>query len=267
MKMMLIGLGKHNGAKIYHRAIMDYNFGQIVRSVGREVLAKCNIVAGVGIIENGYDETAKIEAVPPQQFEEREKELLVLAKKWMPRLPFKTADFLIIDEMGKNISGSGMDTNVIGRKYISHEAAPDEYPKIEQIFVRSLTEETHGNAAGIGLAEWCTRRLVEQLDTRITRINCLTGGGPTGAIVPLDYESDRDVFDAAFPTLGLVEPPDAEVMWITNTLEVAELECAIAYLEEAKTRNDLEILTDPRPFEFDSQGNLATVKELGLAPA
>ncbi|MEQ8790154.1 MAG: lactate racemase domain-containing protein [Pirellulaceae bacterium] len=267
MKMMLIGLGKHNGAKIYHRAIMDYNFGQIVRSVGREVLAKCSIVAGVGIVENGYDETAKIKAVAPEEFEEREKELLVLAKKWMPRLPFKTADFLIIDEMGKNISGSGMDTNVIGRKYLCHEAKEDEYPKIEQIFVRSLTEETHGNAAGVGLAEWCTRRLVEQMDARITRINCLTGGGPTGAIVPLDYESDREVLDAAMPTLGLVEPPDAEVMWITNTLEVAELECSIAYLEEAKTRTDLEILTDPRPLEFDEQGNLATVKELGLATA
>jgi hypothetical protein len=265
MKMMLIGLGKHNGAKIYHRAIMDYNFGQIVRSVAKEVLAKCNIVAGVGIVENGYDETANIQAVRPEEFEEREKELLVLAKKWMPRLPFKTADFLIIDEMGKNISGSGMDTNVIGRKYFSHEAAESEYPKIEQIFVRGLTEETHGNAAGIGLAEWCTRRLVEQLDVRITRINCLTGGGPTGAIVPLDYETDREVLDAAFPTLGLVEPPDAQVMWITNTLEVAELECSVAYLEEAKSRMDLEVLTDPRPLEFDAAGNLSSVKELGRA--
>jgi hypothetical protein len=267
MKMMLIGLGKHNGAKIYHRAIMDYSFGQIVRSVAKEVLAKCNIVAGVGIVENGYDETARIQAVLPQEFEEREKELLVLAKRWMPRLPFKTADFLIVDEMGKNISGAGMDTNVIGRKYLSHEAAEHEYPKIEQIFVRSLTEETHGNAAGIGLAEWCTRRLVEQMDVSITRINCLTGGGPTGAIVPLDYETDREVLDAALPTLGLVEPPDAEIMWISNTLEVSELECSVAYLEEARSRSDLELLCDPRPFEFDAQGNLSSVKELGRLAA
>ena len=263
MKMMLIGLGKHAGAKIYHRAIMDYSFGQILRSVAREVLAKCNIVAGLAIVENGYDETAKIAAVAPEEFEQREKELLILAKQWMPKLPFKTADLLIIDEMGKNISGSGMDTNVIGRKFLSHQAAENEYPKVKQIIVRSLTHETHGNAAGIGLAEWCTTRLIEQMDTKITRINCLTGGGPTGAIVPLDYETDREILDSALPTIGLVEPPDSQIMWIVNTLDVAEVECSAAYLEEARGRSDLEILTDPRPFDFDEFGNLSTVKDLG----
>src|SRR5688572_27280073 len=122
MKMMLIGLGKHNGAKVYHRAIMNYSFGQIVRSVAREVLSKCRVVAGLGIVENAYDQTALIRAVAPQEFEDREKELLVLAKQWIPRLPFKTADILLIDEIGKNISGTGMDTNVIGRKYNDHAA-------------------------------------------------------------------------------------------------------------------------------------------------
>src|SRR6185503_20404628 len=112
MKMMLIGLGKHNGAKIYHRAINDFSFTQIVRRVAGHVLKKCRIVAGLGIVENGYDETALIRAVHPEELEDREKELLVLAKKWLPRLPFDQADILIIDEIGKNISGSGMDTNV-----------------------------------------------------------------------------------------------------------------------------------------------------------
>jgi hypothetical protein len=122
MKMMLIGLGKHEGAKIYHRAIMNYSFGQIVRSVAREVLARCRIVAGVAIVENGYDETAKIAAVAPQEFEEREKELLKLAKQWMPRCRSHVVDLLLIDEIGKNISGTGMDTNVVGRKYNDHVA-------------------------------------------------------------------------------------------------------------------------------------------------
>src|SRR5688500_549611 len=179
MKMMLIGLGKHEGAKIYHRAIMNYSFGQIVRSVAREVLAKCRIVAGIGIVENAYDQTALIKAVAPHEFEEREKELLVQARQWLPRLPFMTCDILLLDQIGKNISGSGMDTNVVGRKFNDHVAAEHEWPKIKRIIVRDLTEPTHGNACGIGMAEFCRTRVVEKMDHRITRINCLTGSHPT----------------------------------------------------------------------------------------
>jgi hypothetical protein len=256
MKMMLIGLGKHAGAKIYHRAINDFSFGQIVRSVAGHVLAKCHIAAGLAIVENSYDETARIEAVPPEQFEAREKELLVLAKQWMPRLPFREVDVLILDEFGKNISGSGMDTNVVGRKYLWHEAAQDEWPKIKRIIVRSLTEETHGNAAGIGGAEFCSRRVLEQMDLDATKINCLTGGGPMGAMLPVSFDTEREILDAAFGTLGLVEPPDAGVLWVKNTLQVAEAECSAKYLPEAQRRDDLEILTELRDLEFDDNSDL-----------
>jgi hypothetical protein len=256
MKMMLIGLGKHEGAKIYHRAIMNYSFGQIVRSVAREVLGKCRIVAGLGIVENAYDQTAKIQSVAPYEFEEREKELLVLAKEWMPRLPFKTADILLLDQIGKNISGSGMDTNVVGRKFIDHAPAEHEWPKIKRIIIRDLTEATHGNACGIGMAEFCRTRCIEKMDARITRINSLTGGHPTGAMLPLDYPTDRECLDVALPSIGLIEPPDAKLMWIHNTLEVAEVECSVAYLDEARQRRDLEIIQDPRPMPFDAAGNL-----------
>jgi hypothetical protein len=256
MKMMLIGLGKHEGAKIYHRAILNYSFGQIVRSVAREVLAKCRIVAGIGIVENHYDKTAKIKAVAPHEFEDREKELLVQAKEWMPRLPFKTCDILLLDQIGKNISGSGMDTNVVGRKFFDHVAAEQEWPKVKKIVIRDLTEATHGNACGIGMAEFCRSRVVEKMDARITRINCLTGGHPTGAMIPLDYPTDRECLDAALPTIGLTEPPQAKLMWIHNTLEVAEVECSVAYLNEARERADLEIIKDPRPLPLDAQGNL-----------
>jgi hypothetical protein len=259
MKMMLIGLGKLNGAKIYHRAIMNYSFGQIVRSVGREVLGKCRVVAGLGIVENAYDQTAKIAAVAPEEFEAREKELLVLAKAWLPRLPFKTADMLLIDQIGKNISGTGMDTNVIGRKYNDHMAIENEWPKIKRIVVRNLTEATHGNATGIGIAEFCRTRVVEQMDAKITRINCLTGGHPTAAMLPLDYPTDREILDVALPTIGLTEPPDARLMWIHNTLEVAEVECSVAYLAEARERSDLTIVRDPRPLPLDEHGNLPDV--------
>jgi hypothetical protein len=257
MKMMLIGLGKHNGAKIYHRAIMDHSFGQIVRSVAKEVLAKCRVVAGLGVVENAYDQTALVRAVAPHEFEEREKELLVLAKEWIPRLPFKTADILLIDEIGKNISGTGMDTNVIGRKYNDHAAVEHEWPKVKRIVVRGLTEATHGNATGIGMAEFCRSRVVRDMNAKITRINCLTGGHPVAAMVPLDYETDREILDVAFPTIGLTEPPDAKLMWIHNTLEVVEVECSIAYLPEALQRLDLKVLCEPRPMEFDASGNLA----------
>ena len=256
MKMMLIGLGKHEGAKIYHRAIMNHSFGQIVRSVAREVLAKCRIVAGVGIVENAYDQTALVKAVAPHEFEDREKELLVQAKQWLPRLPFATCDILLLDQIGKNISGSGMDTNVVGRKYNDHVAAEHEWPKVKRIIVRDLTEPTHGNATGLGMSEFCRTRVVEKTDVKITRINCLTGGHPTAAMMPLDYPTDRDCLDAALPTIGLTEPPNARVLWVHNTLEVAEVECSVAYLPEARDRKDLTILCDPRPIPFDSAGNL-----------
>jgi len=256
MKMMLIGLGKHEGAKIYHRAIMNHSFGQIVRSVAREVLAKCRVVAGIGIVENAYDKTAEIQAVAPNEFEDREKELLVLAKQWIPRLPFKTADILLLDQIGKNISGSGLDTNVVGRKYNDHVAADHEWPKIKRIIIRDLTEATHGNACGIGMAEFCRSRCIEKMNTKITRINSLTGGHPTAAMPPLDYPTDRECLDVALPSIGLTEPPHARLMWAHNTLDVAEVECSVAYLNEARERSDLEITRDPRPMPFDAAGNL-----------
>jgi hypothetical protein len=260
MKMMLIGLGKHHGAKIYHRAIMNHSFGQILRSVAREVIARCRILCGVAIVENAYDETALIEAVRPLEFITREPELLKLARAWLPRLPFKTADILLIDEIGKNISGTGMDTNVIGRKYNDHVAAADEWPKIKRIAVRGLTAATHGNATGLGIAEFCRSQVVRAMDVNITRINCLTGGHPTAAMLPLDYETDREMLDAMLPTIGLTEPPDARVMWIRNTLDVAEVECSTAYFAAAQERADLQIVIPPRALPLDEAGNLARVK-------
>lgn len=258
MKMMLIGLGKHEGAKIYHRAIKDYSFGQIVRSVAREVLSRCRIVAGVAVVENGYDETAKIAAVAPHEFESREKELLTLARQWLPKLPFNTADMLLIDQIGKNISGTGMDTNVIGRKYLDHMAAEHEFPKVRNIIVRGLTEETHGNATGLGLAEFCLTRAVDQMDVHVTRTNCLTGGHASAAMIPVHFRTDRELLDAVLPIIGLTEPPHARLLWIHNTLDVAEVECSASYLAEAQSRSDLEILTDLRSLPLDEHGMLPT---------
>jgi hypothetical protein len=261
MKMMLIGLGKHNGATIYHRAIRDYSFGQIVRSVAREVLSRCRIVAGVAIVENSYDETAEIAAVAPHEFESREKELLLLARQWMPRLPFRDAHLLMIDEIGKNVSGTGLDTNVVGRKYFDHYPREDEYPKIRHIIVRGLSAQTHGNATGIGIAEFCLSRVLQEMDVHATRMNSLTGGHATAAMLPLDYATDRDILDAALPLIGLTKPEDARMMWIRNTLQVEQLACSAAYWSEAQSRDDLEILTDPRPLPLDTRGSLPGLQD------
>jgi len=256
MKMMLIGLGKHNGAKVYHRVIRNYSFGQIVRSVAREVLSRCRILAGVGIVENGYDQTAKIKAVGAHEFEDREKELLITAKAWLPRLPFPEAHILLIDEIGKNISGSGMDTNVVGRKFNDHEARADEFPKIKIIALRGLTPETHGNASGIGISELVRQRLIDQMDQRITNINCETAGHVTAAMIPIAKQTDREIIDLALTCIGMVEPPQAKLMWIPNTLHLSELECSEAYYNQALETPNLTILEKPRSLPFDAAGNL-----------
>lgn len=262
MKMLLIGLGKCAGAAVYHRAIQDYSFGQIIRSVAGEVLKRCHILAAVAIVENAFDQTARIEAVAPEHFDSREKDLLVLAKQWMARLPFQHVDVLLIDEIGKDISGTGLDTNVVGRKFDDHKAVDGELPKVKLIALRGLTEATHGNAVGLGCAEFCKSQLLRETNLHITRLNAITAGHLAAAMLPLDYETDREILNLALGTIGLVEPANAKLLWITNTLELTELECSAAYLDEARRRDDLEVLTPLRDLPLDAAGNLPAVKSL-----
>ncbi len=256
MKMMLIGLGKHAGALVYHRAFADYSFDQIVRSAAQRVIQKGRVLAGLGIVENAYEETALIRAVWPADMEAQELELLALARRWLPRLPFDQADILLLDEIGKEISGCGMDSNVVGRKMQLHQAAPEEFPKIKRIIVRGLTEQTHGNATGLGYSEFCLTRAVKAMDTRSTWINVNTAGNPAVGMVPPHYDTDHETLTVALGTVGLVEPPRAKLLWIRNTLDVVEVECSEAYLEAARQRSDLEVLSEPRPLAFDDAGNL-----------
>lgn len=255
-KMMLIGLGKHEGAKIYHRAIMDYTWIDIVRSVAESVIRNCRVVAGLAIVENAYDETGCIQAVAPQEFFEREKELLVLAKKWLPRLPFRQVHLLIVDRIGKNISGTGMDTNVIGRKYNDHRATDRDDTSVRTIFVRGLTEATHGNACGIGLAEFTNTRTVQQVDHRITAINSITGGHAPAAAIPISYVTDREVIENALTTVGMVKPEMAKVIQIPDTLHLGEVLVGEGYLPELQQRSDLEMMGPPQEMQFDGEGNL-----------
>ena len=143
MKMMLIGLGKHAGALVYHQAIQDYSFGQILRSVAREVLSQCHILAGLATVENAYDETAKIAAVAPEDFEsQRSANCCVWRVSGCPSCRLIGPTVLLIDEIGKDISGAGLDTNVVGRKYLDHASRDDEFPKIRYLAVRGLSQAT-----------------------------------------------------------------------------------------------------------------------------
>ncbi len=255
MKMMLIGLGKKNGAEVYHRAIADYSFAQIIHSVVDKVFAHCRILAGLAVIENAHEETARIEAVLPDEFESREAELLQLAKQGMARLPFDRADLLIIDRIGKNISGPGLDANEVGRKFDNHQAVEGETPRVKLIAIRGLTPETHGNAVGMGIAEFCKSGLLRETDLAVTRLNAITAEHVSGAMAPLDYETDREILDAALPNTS-EERARARLLWIANTLHLGEIECSEAYWEEARDRDDLEILTDLRELPLGQDGHL-----------
>ncbi len=257
MKMMMIGLGKHAGALAYHRILLEYPYDQVVRSVGRTLRAAAPIAFGLAVVENACDETAVVEGVAPERFEEREEALLAVARRLLPRLPLPRADLLVIDEIGKDISGSGMDTNVVGRKRAFRGQPPaDGEPSMRLIFVRGLSERTHGNAAGIGLADFTTTRLLEQRDYRATVINCLTAGYPEGAFTPVHFDTDREVFDAALAIIGTRPPEEARVMRIRNTLLVEEMEVSEACLADPRMRPEVAVIGRPRPLAFDSSGNL-----------
>ncbi|HKA04795.1 MAG TPA: lactate racemase domain-containing protein, partial [Acidimicrobiales bacterium] len=255
LKMMLIGLGKHTGALAYHRILLEQPYDAVVRSVAKTMLEKAPIAFGLGVVENAYDETALVEAVHPERFVQREEALLVKARDWLPRLPVLNADLLVIDEIGKDVSGSGMDTNVVGRKRAFRgQPAPPGMPVIRLIFVRGLTEHTHGNASGIGLADFTTTRLVREMNYSATVINCLTAGYPEGAFTPVHFDTDREVIEAALKIIGTREPHEGRVLRIRDTLHLDELEVSEAVLADPNLRTRLEVLGPGKPWTFDASG-------------
>jgi hypothetical protein len=260
LKMLMIGLGKHTGALAYHRILLEKPYDGVVRSVARTVLASAPIAFGLGIVENGYDETARIAGVLPADFEAREEELLAQARRLLGRLPLREADLLIVDEMGKDISGSGMDTNVVGRKRaFRDQPMPPELPLIRKIYVRGLSEKTHGNATAVGIADFASTRLVRAMDYRSTVINCLTAGYPEGASIPVHFDTDREVVDAALAIIGLRDPQDARILHIRNTLDLEELDISEPCLAEAAGRAELIPLSTAEAPRFDTAGNLPPV--------
>jgi hypothetical protein len=257
LKMTMIGLGKHEGALLCHRILLERPFDEVVRSVSRAVRAAAPIAFGLALVENAYDETAHVEAVAPADFEPCEERLLARARRLLARLPVRRADVLVVDEIGKDVSGSGMDTNVVGRKRAFRtQPPPPDAPDMRLIFVRGLTERTHGNATGIGLADFTTTRLTRKMDYRATVVNCLTAGYPEGAFVPVHFDTDREVLDAALAIIGNRPPQEARVLRIRNTLLLEDVEVSEACLDGADRASEWAPSGAARTMAFDSEGNL-----------
>jgi hypothetical protein len=252
-KMMSIGLGKRQGAESYHRASHEYSYAEIIPLVGKKVLETAHVLFGLAIVENGAGDTALVRAMLPADFYETEKQLLVQAKLWMGKLPFQRLDLLIVDEIGKNVSGTGMDPNIIGRDYIQKHPST---PEIRQIFARDITPESEGNALGIGMADLTTVRLVKKINHVTTNINTIAAGYLGGARVPMAFASDREAIDVALGLIGLTPRADARVVRVKNTLHLTEMYVSKSLLNEVSANPRLHFLTPEAPFAFDEEGNL-----------
>jgi len=252
-KMMAIGLGKQHGAEHYHRSGHHYGYAEIFPSVGKTVLETGHILCGLGIVENGYDETAKVQALLPKDFWEGEKALLRESKVWMAKLPFERLDLLIVDDLGKDISGAGMDPNVIGRPSV--QKVP-EYPKVQRLFVRDLTPACEGNAIGVGMADFTTKRLVDKINYKAMHMNAITSGVTEAAKVPMAFETDREAIQVALGMIGLTPPEQALVVRIKDTLRLTEMDVSEAMLSQVKAHERLSIVSGPAALAFDNKGNL-----------
>ncbi len=258
MKMASVGLGKHKGAYQFHQAAPRLSHAQALLEVSREVLKLSKIAFGIGILENQVHQTARIVAVPGANIEAEEMKLIDEARKLMPKLPFDAIDLLIVDEMGKNLSGAGLDTNVIRRETVLGFVQPCPNAA-KQIYVRSLHPLSYGNASGIGMADYAHDRLVRAIDSKATWINAMTALTPGNARVPMHFPTDRECIAAAIQTTGCPEPRRLKALWIKNTLSCETLLASEAYLEETRQRSDLVAEGQPLPLAFDDRGDLVPV--------
>jgi hypothetical protein len=255
IKMLLVGLSKDVGAKVYHRAIMKNTFDLIVESTLPFVLSKLSVLFGLAIIENAYGKVADISAMTGEDIIKKEPGLKKKSFELMAKLPFSNIDLLIVDNMGKDISGTGMDTNIIGRKENSSKT-PNKGAEISRIFVRNLTPNSHGNACGIGLADFTTRELVNKINFQETYINCVTALRPEGAKVPMTFECDKDAIEAAVSTCGIEDPDDMKIVWIKSTLDLEKVIVSDGYLDDLNGRDNFKQMSSSREITFDSSGNL-----------
>jgi len=253
-KMMAIGLGKFAGAQRYHAYAYKLGLEHVIRSVGRQVLASGRILGGLAILEDANHNTAKLDAVPVEVMEQREEENLALVKTWMARIPMDL-DILILDEIGKNISGAGMDTKVANRGVNGEYNPWDTAPRFNRIFVRDLSALTYNSAVGLGMADVVTDRLVERTNWEPTYINSLTANTPAAVRTPIHFATDRECIERISPTVGKLDMAEVTYGWIRNTMELGR----IAFSENLRAQiegNPLLEIEATIDFDFDGGGNL-----------
>lgn len=253
-KMITIGLGKHKQALGIHRYGIK-GLREYMPEVAQVTLKEAPILCGLAILENGYDQTAYIEAVRPEDFALREPELLLEARALMPKLPIDKLDILIVGEMGKNISGTGMDTNIIGRvSILGEEDFPS--PQIKYIVSLGMSDESHGNALGIGLADFTTEKVMKAIDYPAMRENVFTSTFVNRGKIPLAFPNDREAIEAALRCLWLEDTEKARIIYIQNTLEISDLLVSENLLPELNEKSGIVEVGPIEELNFDSEGNL-----------
>jgi hypothetical protein len=253
-KMMAIGLGKFDGAQRYHSYARRVGLEHVIRSVGRQVLASGRILGGLAILEDAWHNTGKIDAVPVEVMEQREEENLALVKSWMGRVPVNT-DVLILDEIGKNISGAGLDTKVANRGVNGEYNPWPDTPVFQRIFIRNLSELTYNSAVGMGMADVVTDRLVNRIDWEPTWINSLTANTPAAIRTPIHFPTDRECLTRIAPTVGKLDLAEVTYAWIRNTMELGRVALSENLRPEVE-RNPMLEIESVIDCDFDGQGNL-----------
>jgi hypothetical protein len=255
-KMMAIGLGKFTGAKIYHaNAYRYFGLEHVIRTVGRQVLASGKIIGGLAVLEDANHATAKVAAVPAETMEQEEEQLLQLVSQWKARIPVKELDVLIVDEMGKHISGAGMDTKVINRSVWGEANCFQDLPLIRRVFTRELSEMSYGNAVGIGLADMVTDRLVDAVNWKTTHINSITANSITAIRTPIHFATDRECMENLALSVGIFDNSTLKFARIRNTMHLDLLEMSETLREEIEANPSLEILS-VRDWSYDENGML-----------
>ncbi|MDQ0199358.1 nickel pincer cofactor-dependent isomerase, group 22 [Neobacillus ginsengisoli] len=252
LKMASIGMGKHKQALALHTYGIE-GIRDMMPEVGKEVIRKSNTLFGVAIVENAHEETAIIEVIETERIEEREKELLVKAFELMPSLPVDQMDILVVDEIGKNYSGTGMDTNIIGRIRVLGVEEPKK-PIIKYVIASNLSEASHGNALGIGLADLTTKRLFEKIDFQKMNENVVTSTFLDRAKIPIVLENDREALNAALRANWGIASEEARIVRVPNTLHIGELFVSEVIYNELKNKENIEVIKGLHELQFDEYG-------------
>lgn len=263
LKMMAIGLGKRVGAQRYHSHSFLLGLENVIRSVARQIMKTGKILGGLAILEDANHGTAQLTAVGVEEIEQREEELLALVKSWKADIPVPELDILVVDEMGKNMSGTGMDTKIVNRGTEGGYNPWPDTPVIKRIFVRGISDLSYGNGVGIGMADVVTDRLVESIDWEPTHVNALTASSPALIRTPIHFAADRECLEKIAPTVGNLASKDIRLGWIRNTMKLDRLVLSENLLPEIEKNPALEVIGPARELEYDEEGNLVGLLEPG----